>query len=264
MCVAVMNLIDYQSFLNELISTLEADPVVWGLIALGSTADATYRDEWSDHDFWIITAPGAQSHYLDTYVWLPRTHDILMTVRHGVSYRTVLYRNQHEVEYAVFDPNEAVGGKIDRYQVLIDRHDISSLAESIKLQTHQQRTSGLVKSDLLEHFCSLLWTAYVRWARGEHLSSQRYIQFAADTLLDLFQAHDGFKKSRAADQLDPRRRLEQREPELGQELLRIGGLVPPEAGIAMIDLAERKLMARTPELAWEKVSVVKAWLQSAG
>jgi len=259
-----MNSIDYQDFLNELTSTLEADPLVWGLIALGSTADATSRDEWSDHDFWIITAPEVQSHYLDTYVWLPHAHNILMTVRHGVSYRTVLYRNKHELEYAVLAPKEAVGGKIDRFQVLIDRHDIRSLAQSIKLQTHQQRTSGLVKSDLLEHLCLLLWTAYARWARGERLSSQRYIQFAVDTFLDLLQAHDSFKMSSAADNLDPRRRLEQREPELGQELLRIGGLVSPAAGVALIDLAERKLLARTPELAWEKLSVVKEWLQAAG
>jgi hypothetical protein len=151
-----MNSIDYQNFLNELISTLEADPRVWGLIALGSTADATSHDEWSDHDFWMITSPGVQSHYLDTYVWLPLAPNILMTVRHGVSYRTVLYRNQHKVEYAVLDPKETVGGKIDRFQVLIDHHDIGTLAESIKIQTHQERISGLVKSDLLEHLCLLL------------------------------------------------------------------------------------------------------------
>ena len=107
-----MNSIDYRSFLKELISTLEADPLVIGLIALGSTADAAYRDRWSDHDFWIITSPGSQSQYLDTFSWLPRADNILITVRHGFSYRTVLYGNKHKVEYAVFDPQEAVRGKI--------------------------------------------------------------------------------------------------------------------------------------------------------
>ena len=259
-----MNSIDYQDFLNELISTLEADPLVWGLIALGSTADGTSRDQWSDHDFWIITSPGSQSHYLDTYSWLPKADNILMMVRHGFSYRTVLYKNKHKIEYAVFDPKEAVRGKIDRFRVLIDRQAINSLAESITLQTHQERMSGFVKSDMLENLCLLLWTAYERWARGERLSSQRYIQFAVDTFLDLLVAHDSLKKSSMMDQLDTRRRLEQREPELGHELGRIGGLTMPEAGIALIDLAQRKLMARTPELAWEKALVVKEWLQGAG
>jgi hypothetical protein len=90
------------------------------------------------------------------------------------------------------------------------------------------------------------------------------MQFAVDTFLDLLQAHADFKMSSGADKLDPRRRLEQREPELRQELFRIGGLLPSKAGVALIDLAERKLMTRTPDLAWEKVLIVKQWLQAAG
>ena len=63
----VMDSIEYQRFLDELTSTLDADPLVLGLVALGSTADAALRDRWSDHDFWIITSPGSQSRYLDTF-----------------------------------------------------------------------------------------------------------------------------------------------------------------------------------------------------
>ena len=259
-----MNSIEYQDFLNELISTLEADPLVFGLVALGSTADAAYRDRWSDHDFWIITTPGAQSRYLDTLSWLPRADDILITVSHGPSRRTVLYGNRHKVEYAVFDPEEAVHGKIERFQVLIDRQGVGSLAESIRLQTHQEHAAALARPDLLENLCVLLWTAYERWERGERLSAQRYIQFSLDTFLDLLVAHDGLHKSHTADVLDTRRRLEQIEPELGRELGRIGLLVPAEAGVALIDLAHKELRARAPEAAWEKVSVVKRWLQETG
>src|SRR5215212_4996001 len=99
-----MNSGEYQNFLDELISTLEADPHVLGLIALGSTADAAYRDRWSDYDFWVITAHGSQSRYLDTVSWLPRAGDVLMVVRHGPSRRTILYGNRQKAEYAVFDP----------------------------------------------------------------------------------------------------------------------------------------------------------------
>ena len=45
-----MNPTDYQFFLDELTSTLGADPAVVGLIALGSTADDSFRDRWSDHE----------------------------------------------------------------------------------------------------------------------------------------------------------------------------------------------------------------------
>ena len=259
-----MNPTEYQDFLAGLISTLEGDPLVLGLIALGSTADAASRDRWSDHDFWVITAPGSQSRYLDTVSWLPRAGDILMTVSHGPSRRTVLYGERHIAEYAVFDPEEAVSGKIERYRVLIDRRDIGGLAESIRLQTQKERTSGLARPDKLENLCLLLWTAFERWERGERLSAQRYIQFSIDLFLDLLVAHKGLNRPRIADELEARRRLEQIEPELGQELGRIGLLAPAEAGVALIDLAQERLMARAPELAWEKVFVVRKWLQEAG
>jgi hypothetical protein len=259
-----MNPAAYQDFLNELVATLEADPVVVGLIALGSTADAASRDRWSDHDFWLITSPGSQSKYLETFSWLPQADDILMTVSHGCSRRTVLYGNQHKAEYAVFDSTEAPGGKIERFQVLIDRRGIGRLAESIRLETYKERDSALARPDLLENLCLLLLTARERWERGEHLSSQKYIQFSVDVFLDLLAAHDGLNRSQVADKLDARRRLEQMEPELGEGLGRMVALSPAEAGVALIDLARRELRASAPELAWAKVSVVRRWLQEAG
>lgn len=259
-----MDSIDYQGFLNELTSTLDADPLVLGFIALGSTADASYRDRWSDHDFWIITSPGSQSRYLDTFAWLPRADDILITVMHGPSRRTVLYGNKHKAEYAVFDPAEAVGGKIERFRVLIDRRDISGLAESIRLQTQKERASSFARPDKLENLCLLLWTAYERWERGERLSAQRYIQFSVDVFLDLLVAHNRLNRPPLTDELDAQRRLEQIEPELGRELMRISLLTPAEAGVALIDLAQKKLAGRAPESAWEKVLVIRKWLQEAG
>lgn len=257
----VMNPIDYQSFLDELISRLEADPLVIGLIALGSTADLNSRDHFSDHDFWIITSPAHQSTYLDSFSWLPHHNNILFTVRHGLSYRTVLYQSRHKVEYAVFDLEEATRGKIERFQLLIGRHDISTLAKSIQLQTRKDRDAALAKPDMLENLCLLLWTAYERWERGERLSSLRYIQFSVDVFLDLLIVHGRLRKAQVADRLDARRRLEQMEPKLGEEVGRIAQLSPAEAGVRLIDLAEKELRARAPELAWDRVVEVRKWLQ---
>ena len=187
----------------------------------------------------------------------------MMTVRHGPSRRTVLYGDRHKAEYAVFDREEAVSGKIERYRVLIDRGEIGSLAESIRLQTHDERASALARPDKLENLCLLLWSAYERWERGERLSARRYIQFSIDAFLDLLAAHNGLNRPHTADKLEARRRLEQIEPELGRELGRIGLLDPAEAGVALIDLAQKELKARAPGLAWEKVLVVRQWLQEA-
>jgi hypothetical protein len=259
-----MDSVDYQTFLDELTSALEADPQVLGLVALGSTADAAYRDRWSDHDFWVITTPGSQARYLDTASWLPRAADILMVVRHAPSGRDALYANGHKVEYAVFDPEEAVSGRIERYRVLIDRADIGSLAEAIRLRTREERGSALARPDKLENLCVLLWSAHERWERGERLAAQRYVQFSVDRLLDLLAAHGGLKRPHAADALDARRRLEQFEPELGRELGRIVLLAPAEAGVALIGLAQDRLKAGAPELAWDEALVVRRWLAEAG
>ena len=48
-----------QAYTRQLVQTLESDARVLGLVALGSMASETYRDQWSDHDFWVITTPGA-------------------------------------------------------------------------------------------------------------------------------------------------------------------------------------------------------------
>lgn len=258
-----MNPTDYQRFLDELTSKLEADPAVVGLIALGSTADASMRDRWSDHDFWVITTPGAQSLYLDKFDWLPRAEDILMTGRHGSSYRGVLYRDGHKAEYAVFDSEEAASGKIERYSVLIDRAAVGGLAESIRLQTRKEQAKLLARPDRLENLCMLLWMTHERWQRGERLSAQRYVQFSVDRFLDLLAAHGGLNNSTSADVLDTRRRLEQTEPELGRELGRMIQLTPAEAGVALLELTEKRLKERAPQLAWDKASTVKTWLQAA-
>ncbi|MBV8855853.1 MAG: hypothetical protein JOZ02_02735 [Acidobacteria bacterium] len=259
-----MNPADYQRFLDELTSGLEADPDVVGLVALGSTADDSSRDRWSDHDFWVITAPGAQPRYLESLSWLPRAEEILLTVRHKPSGRDVLYRDGHKVEYIVFDPEEAVRGKIERYRVLIDRRDIETLAESIRLRTREERADVLGRPDVLENLCVLLWTAHERWERGERLSARQYIQFSIDRFLNVLAAHGGLSGAGLADGLDARRRLEQRETELGRELSRVGLLTPAEAGVVLLELARQRLSEKAPQLAWDKVRVVSQWLEEAG
>ena len=49
----------FQTYIDDLRRNLEADPMVRGLILLGSTANAAWRDNWSDHDFWIVTETGS-------------------------------------------------------------------------------------------------------------------------------------------------------------------------------------------------------------
>jgi hypothetical protein len=52
---------EYGAFTEALRRSLEADPRVLGLVAVGSMAERETRpDAWSDHDFLVVVSPGAQ------------------------------------------------------------------------------------------------------------------------------------------------------------------------------------------------------------
>src|SRR4029453_797774 len=158
---------------------------VVGLVVMGSTADTKVRDQWSDHDFWIITETGAQEALVKDLSWLPDYRDILLVVTHRKHRRTVMYHNRHKVEFAVFDRNEAREGKIERYRILLDRDHIAEFIAAIhQLTLHEARTV----EDAVENLCVLLWTACERYGRGELLSARQYVDgFAVNQLLSLYQ-----------------------------------------------------------------------------
>ena len=253
---------NYDGYTAHLTNGLTRDADVLGLILLGTTADPAWRDEWSDHDFWIITRSETQRRYLDNASWLPRAEDILTSARHGTSYRTVLYRNRHKAEYAVFDHEEAKSGMIERFDVAIDRQDITSLARSIQEESRKRRSTQLESADALENFCLLMWSAWERTARGEMLSARHYLGAGIDSLLSLLVAHAGSEVS-TADFLDPRRRLERTHPEWATEIERCCQLPMPQAAIAFLDLGRRLLEPTAPELAWGAVSSTREWLAEA-
>ena len=59
-----MDIKTYQDFTRRLTGTLASQMDVVGLVAVGSMAERDYPpDEWSDHDFYIITQPGQQTRY---------------------------------------------------------------------------------------------------------------------------------------------------------------------------------------------------------
>lgn len=252
----------YERFTNQLAARLATDARVRSLIALGSMADPSYRDQWSDHDFWLIVGPGAQQHYLDDLSWLPEPHEILIAVPQGQSYYTVLYRNRHRVEFAVFEPGEADQGRIERYRVLLDRGGVEALARSVCQRTHEGRAAGLAWPHTLEHLCTLVWTAYGLHQRGERLTARHYIEaYAVGALLDLVQQHCPGDAPSTMDALDPRRRLEQRRPELAVELASALVQPVPAAGLALLRIVEREIAPTAPDLPWAKVATVRSWLE---
>lgn len=253
-----MDAAQFDNYTERLRASLESIREVLGLVVLGSTADSTLRDEWSDHDFWIITEVGAQAALLEDLTWLPDYQNIALTVKHLPHGRTIIFRNRHKVEFAIFDATEVGSGKVDRYRVLIDRDRVAQLTAAVDEETRRQAQA---KPDALENLCVILWSACERHMRGELLSARQYLDgFAIDRLLSLISNTEPGDKRK--DVLDARRRLEQRSPELAAELMAVRAQPVPEAALQLLEIAERELKPKAPTLAWEKVTMVQGWILS--
>jgi hypothetical protein len=246
----------FDKYTEQLRTSLQTVREVIGLVVLGTTADSTFRDQWSDHDFWVITEPRTQETLLEDLSWLPDYQNIAITVRHGERRRTVVYRNRHKVEFAVFDVNEAPSGKVERYQVLLGRDQIGELINSVLEDTLSQAAT---RPDALENLCVLVWSACERLSRGELLSARQYVDgFAVNQLLSLISSGEVTEESK--DRLDPRRRLEMTAPALATEVLQILGQQVPEAALHLLQIVERELKLKAPTLAWDKVAMVRGWI----
>jgi hypothetical protein len=250
----------HEGFLTQLRHRLESDPRVQGLILLGSTADPILRDNHSDHDFWIIAETPALSDYLADTGWLPDAEQILFTVRHGASHRTVVYRNRHKVEYAVFDHSTARSGKIDRFRVVLDREGIAELAEEIRHNSLLQGAEYPEGPVSVENFYVLAWTGWERVLRGEVLSAHRYVDAGTDVLLQLLANAHVVPDEANADRLDSRRRLEQRAPDLAAALHRVLTLPPSEAITELVRLAEYSLPSELLVSSSSRIDPVRSWL----
>jgi hypothetical protein len=249
---------EFEDYTERLRASLESVPRVIGLVTLGSTADPAFRDEWSDHDFWVITESGAQESLVADLSWLPDYQNILIAVSHRPHGRTILFRNRHKVEFAVFDVSEVSSGKIERYQVLIDRDRVAELIGNIHLETHRQAT---LRPEALENLCVLLWSACELNARGEVLHARQYIDgFAINQLLNILL---GESVDERKDALDPRRRLELRAPALAAELLDLYSKPVPDAAMHLLEILERELKPHAPSLAWDKVTTIRDWISSS-
>ena len=251
-----MNATDFENYTERLRASLESVPGVVGLVTLGSTADPTFRDEWSDHDFWVITETGAQDSLVEDLSWLPDYQNILFEISHGKNRRTILFRNRHKVEFAVFDGSEVGSGKIERHQVLIDRDQVTELIANVYRETYRQ---AKLRPEALENLCLLVWSACELHARGELLHARQYLHgFAINQLLNLLYSETSDERK---DALDPRRRLELRAPELAAELLELYSKPVPDAAFHLLEIVERELKPKAQTLAWDKVALVRSWMK---
>ncbi|WP_257459277.1 hypothetical protein, partial [Archangium lipolyticum] len=160
-----MHLDAYHQFTQNLRVRLEADPRVLALVALGSMAEVRRApDEWSDHDFFVITIPGVQEQFRQDVSWLPEASRIALRVRETAHGLKVLYDDGHVLEFAIFDEQELFLAKVNDYRVLFERS--GGVSQSLARIQQQSAARTVDLSRELEMFFFHLLLGAARCARG--------------------------------------------------------------------------------------------------
>ncbi|HSN91024.1 MAG TPA: hypothetical protein VLS93_07325, partial [Anaeromyxobacteraceae bacterium] len=230
-----MNPSAYARFTSTLLGNLSVRSDVLGLVALGSTSgEGAPPDQWSDHDFFVVTAPGAQEAFRADLSWLPDADRIALSFRETAHGLKVVYRGGHLVELAVFDAEELFLARVNRWRVLLDRADVEARMRQVRERTAAETAR---RDDDVWRAGQLLGGLLVgtgRFRRGERASGQRLVWCnALEHLLVLVARHVLAERPEARDDLDAFRRLESAYPALAREIERARGLDLPEAAAAL-------------------------------
>jgi hypothetical protein len=148
----------YKAFTDSLVANLSRDKRVLGLVAVGSMAGTlNQQDEWSDHDFLVLTIPGVEEEFRTSTTWLPDYRPIVLNLRetkHGIK---ILYDDGHLLEYAIFNREEFRVVKINSYRILIDRGGFDDLVKRTVWKPAHQRDNLKAMNFYLDSSLLICW-----------------------------------------------------------------------------------------------------------
>ena len=248
----------YRQLTEQLKHNLESDERVLALIAVGSMAEINrIPDEWSDHDFFVITQSGEQENFRTDLSWLPDYDRIVLNIRETAHGLKVLYDNGHLLEFAVFETEELQVARVNDYRILFDKADITPMIVSLV----RDELPAVNMQHELSMVLALLLVGAGRYARGEKLSAHAFIKtYVLYHLLPLLRQHLRADDLALLDTLDPIRRFEQVFPEIGAEINAIMLLPTIEAAQRIWQLVDRLLRDTMQDYPTQAANVVKAYL----
>lgn len=223
----------YMTFIEHLHASLESHDEVLGLVLLGSAAARERQDEWSDHDFFLITVDAAAEHYRTDLSWLPDSPSIALAPRETEHGLKVVYDSGHVLEFAVFTLDQLALAGANAYEVRLDRGGVTTAMESLAARPREARDDARD----LALFISLLLIGVGRVRRGELLVGGNLIRtYAVERLLRVLAFRNPDPR---LDDLDPFRRVELVFPSLGlAEALQQD---PESAARSILHIAEAQL-----------------------
>lgn len=212
-----MKLTEYRNWTAALRASLERDSRVVGLVALGSMAECGRTpDEFSDHDFFVITNPGEQAWFRGASSWLPDPDSIVLCFLETAHACKAVYASGHLAEFAVFDPDEIAVARVNDFRVLFDRERVAErLAAVAKTTVEEPRPDPRWLSG---QFLTNVLAAVLRARRGETTSSRWLLATAVRHLAQLVSMTLLPQRGAVLDPLDPLRRFESAYPAIAAEI----------------------------------------------
>lgn len=227
----------FAGFLDRLADIARERDDVLGLVGFGSTADVARADDWSDHDFAWITAPGAQDRYRSDLGWLPDAHRIALSVVEWHGGVKVIYDDGHVLEFGIADPEGFAGWLGHTARVLVDKGGVAAALERVLANAPAEGAPDPAREMRLVLTQLLIGCGRAR--RGEVLSAGRLIrEDAVGRLLTVLAA---LRPDPRLDALDPFRRVEQAHPGFAARVADAQLGRPEAAARALLDLAEEEL-----------------------
>jgi hypothetical protein len=207
--------VDYSNRLRD--SLAERDEVL-GLVLVGSTADLGRVDEWSDHDFYVVTKEGHAESMRQDLSWLPDHEAIVMRPRETAHGLKVVYADASVLEFAVFEDSELEAAGANAYKVTLDRTDITArmaaIAERSKPKAYDFDSEFAI-------FLTQMLIGVGRARRGEVIIAGQFTRsYCLNRALGFIRAWVSPKPGTEPkeDNLDRFRRFEQQYPELGERI----------------------------------------------
>ena len=209
---ALANFLEYQ---KALVDSVSANPDVIGLVFLGSSADHSRVDQYSDQDFFLVVKPNSGEGFRQDLSWLPSHKDIVLSPRETAHGLKVLYRGGLVLEFAVFEDSELELAAANDYLVALDKQDIAPRMEAIARRSVPMPFDAEAGFEL---FLSLLVIGVGRARRGEVIAADQHIKgYAVEKLIQLVRASRPLSSDQR-DSLNAFRRFEFDYPGIGAHI----------------------------------------------
>ncbi len=250
----------YYQFIDDLRESLETRDEVLGLVLLGSTANQSHLpDNYSDHDFFVITKTGLQARYRQDLSWLPDSESIVFWYRETDHAVKVLYQSGHLLEVAVFDPEELKIAKVNDYRLVFDKANLQAIVEATYYPEHPTLDDRFLWGQFLSH----LVVGYGRLQRGEALTARFFLTFLCVTdIAHLMIKHLPTTQPEQLDTLDPLRRLEVAYPILGKQLNTILSLTLDDVSLRLHQFVHDELIPHIPDAPVDALDAIYIYLKA--